>query len=206
MERKIIYYERPGPRNTDETLRLAIKEARSRGISKIVLASTRGQTAREAAGVLAGSGIQMVVVPHQYGFTETQLFPPELVAELEQQGHRVHFGTMLFHTDSFYGSGSGEAMAIILRMICQGMKVCVEIILMAADGGLVARGEDVIAVAGTARGADTAVIATASTSTRPHELHVTEILCKPFKNRSWARGKSPYDPPELGGRAPGDED
>lgn len=44
----------------------------------------------------------------------------------------MHFGTMLFHTNNFYGSGTPETMAIVLRTICQGMKVCVEIVLMAA--------------------------------------------------------------------------
>jgi len=206
VEGKIVYFEKPGPSNTDETLRLAAEAAKQHGIGKIVLASTRGVTARRAAELLAGTDIKLVVVPHQFGFTETQLFPRELVMELEQQGHRVHFGTMLFHTDGLYGSGSAEAMAMVLRTICQGMKVCVEIVLMAADGGLLAQGEEVVAVSGTGRGADTAVLATASSSSKLHELHLTEIFCKPLHTRSWARGTSPYDPPQRGGRAPGDED
>ena len=102
---------------------------------------------------------------------------------------------MLFHTDGFYGAGSPEAMAMVLRTICQGMKVCIEIVLMAADGGHVARGEEVIVVSGTGRGADTAVVAIASTSTRLHELHIMEIICKPLQTKSWSRGASPYDPP-----------
>jgi uncharacterized protein len=193
MERRITYFEKPGPVNTEETLRLTLKEAKRRKISRIVLASTRGKTARAAALVFAGTGIQLVVVPHQYGFTETQLFPPELTTYLEEQGHRVYFGTMLLTTDSFYGSGTPEAMAMVLRTICQGMKVCVETVLMATDGGLVAQGEEVIAVSGTERGADTAVVAIASTSTRLHDLHITEIICKPLKTKSWRRGTRPYD-------------
>ena len=193
MERTIIYFEKPGPANTDETLRVAVEQAKARGIGKIVVASTRGFTARRAAAAEAGTAIRLIVVPHQYGFTESQLFPPGLVAELEEQGHEVHFGTMLFHTDGFYGSGTPEALAMILRTICQGMKVCVEVVLMAADGGKVARGEEVIVVSGTRRGADTAVVAIASTSSRLNDLHITEILCKPLQTRSWARGTSPYD-------------
>ena len=193
MEKRIVYFDSPGKDNTEETLRLATEEAGRRGIGKIVLASTRGDTARLAAARLAGTGIRLVVVPHQYGFTQTQLFPPELVAELERQGHTVHFGTMLFHTDRLYGSGTPEAMAMVLRTICQGMKVCVEIVLMAADGGHLLKGEEVIAVSGTAGGADTAVVAIASTSTNLHDLHVTEIICKPLQTRSWRRGTSPYD-------------
>ncbi len=195
MERTITYFEKPGPTNTDATLRLAAEQAKLRGIGKVIIGSTRGVTAKRAAKVFAGTGIKLIVVPHQYGFTESQLFPPDLVADLEQQGHKVHFGTMLFHTDKFYGSGIAEAMAMILRTICQGMKVCVEITLMAADGGHVARGEEVIVVSGTGRGADTAVVAVASTSSKLHDLHITEILCKPLQTKSWARGTSPYDPP-----------
>ena len=193
MERKIVYFEEAGEANTEDTLRLAFEEAKRRGFKKIVLASTRGDTARLAAARLAGTGIQLVVVPHQHGFTQSQRFPPELVVDLERQGHRVHFGTMLFHTDGFYGSGTPEAMAMILRTICQGMKVCVEIVLMAADAGLLEMGEEVIAVSGTGMGADTAVVAVAATSTKLHELHVSEILCKPLQTRSWRRGTAPYD-------------
>jgi uncharacterized protein len=193
VERTIVYFEKPGRANTREALRLAAKEAEQRGIRTIVLASTTGDTARAAAALFSGTQVKLIVVPHQYGFTGSQRFSPELVAELEQQGHRVHFGTMLFHTDGLYGGGSAEAMAMILRTICQGMKVCVETLLMAADAGLVARGEEVIAVSGTRRGADTAVVARASTSTALQDLHITEIICKPLQTRSWGRGTSPYD-------------
>jgi len=193
VEQKIVYFEEAGPANTEETLRLVAEKAKLRGVQKVIVASTTGETASLAAPHFAGTGVQMIVVPHQYGFTEAQRFPSSLVKDLEEQGHRVHFGTMLFHTDGFYGVGSPEAMAMALRTICQGMKVCVETLLMAADGGLVARGEEVIAVSGTRRGADTAVVAIAAPSTRLHELHITEIICKPLQTRSWARGTSPYD-------------
>lgn len=204
MEKKITYFENPGPTNTEETLRLAAQEAKLRGTKKVVVASTRGKTAGLAAERFADTGVQLVIVPHQYGFTEAQRFPPALVGELEQQGHRVHFGTMLFHTDGFYGSGTPEAMAMILRTICQGMKVCVETVLMAADAGLVSQGEEVIAVSGTGRGADTACVALASTSTKLHELHITEIICKPLQTRSWPRDERPYD--GRGGDTRGYED
>ena len=201
MEEKIVYFEEPGRGNTEETLRLAAEKARLRGISTIVLASTRGDTARLAAAVFAGTGVKLVVVPHQYGFREAQRFPLELITELEEQGHRVCFGTMLFHTDLFYGVGSPQAMATVLRTICQGMKVCVEIVLMAADAGQVGRGEEVIVVSGTGRGVDTAVVAIASTSTRVHELHITEIICKPLQTKSWLPGASPRSQDAEAGRA-----
>jgi uncharacterized protein len=193
MERTIVYFEKPGPSNTDRTLEVAVQQAKARGIGTMVVASTRGVTARKAAATVDGTGIRLVVVPHQYGFTDSQLFPTDLRAELELRGHVVHFGTMLFHTDRLYGSGTPQAMAMVLRTICQGMKVCVEVVLMATDGGHLAHGEEVIVVAGTRRGADTAAVAIASSSSRLHDLHITEILCKPLQTRSWPRGTSPYD-------------
>ncbi len=178
MEEKIVYFETPGKENTPEVLRLVKERAKARGISKIVLASTRGDTARVAAEAFDKS-IRLVVIPHQFGFTGEQRFPQELVTELEKKGHRVHFGTMLFHTDDLYGVRAPHVMATLLRTFCQGMKVCVEIIMMACDGGLIAPGEKVIAVAGTGAGADTAVVVTAAPSNRLGELHIHELICKP---------------------------
>jgi hypothetical protein len=195
MEEKITYFETAGPENTEATLRLAAERAKARGIKKIVLASTTGETARLALKRFGG-GIKMVVVPHQYGFTERQRFPAELIAELEKKGHRVHFGTMLFHTDGFYGTTTPTVMAIVLRTLCQGMKVAVEIILMATDAGCIAAGEKVIAVTGTGRGSDTAVVATAAHSNKLHDFHITEIICKPLETKSWAAGVRPPMKPE----------
>jgi len=191
LEEKITYFETPGRDNTEDTLRLAAERARDRGISKIVLASTRGDTARLAIERFAGTNIKMVVVPHQYGFDETPRFPAELIPELEQKGHCFQSGTMLFHTDVFYGVRTPSVMATILRTFCQGIKVCFEIILIAVDGGRVAPGEKVIAVAGTGRGADTAVVAIAASSSKLSDLHITEIICKPLETRSWPAGSRP---------------
>jgi hypothetical protein len=196
IEEKIVYFEQPGQQNTEATLKLALERARARGIKRIVLASTRGETALAAARLLSGSDIKLVVVPHQYGFIrEGQRFPEELIPELQNQGHRVYFGTMLFHTDDFYGSRTPSIMAMMLRTFCQGMKVVVEILLMAANGGCVTAGEKVIVVTGTGRGADTAVVAIAAPSTRLYDLHITEIICKPLETQSWSLTGGPTPPP-----------
>jgi hypothetical protein len=196
MEEKITYFEEPGLANTEETLNLAIERAKARGINKILLASTRGDTARLAATRVTDTGIKMVVIPHQYGFGPEQRFPEELIKELEQQGHIVHFGTMLFHTENFYGVNVPRVMATILRTFCQGMKVVVEIILMVADAGLVASGEKVIVVTGTGRGADTAVVAIAAPSPKLNELHITEIICKPLETKSTIGPPPRQTPPQ----------
>jgi len=196
MEEKIVYFEEPGPANTESVLRLAAERAKARGIKKAVLASTTGETAKLAVKLWAKSGIKkIIVVPHQYGFAFGQRFPPELVTQLAGQGHAVHFGTMLFHTENLYGMNTPFVMASLLRTFCQGMKVCVEIILMSVDGGHVESGEEVVIVAGSGRGADTAVVALAAPSTHLADLHITEIICKPLQTKQGLPPKGPPPPP-----------
>jgi hypothetical protein len=183
MEEKITYYEKVGKENTEPTLKLALERAKARGIKKIVLASTLGDTARLAAKLWQNEGIKLIVVPHQANFMGWN-FDAELKKELEKQGHIVHLGTMLFHTDGFYGTQAPTVLANMLRTFSQGMKVVVEILLMAADGGHVAIGEQVVVIAGSGRGADTAVVALGSTSNHMPDLHIQEIICKPLQTKN----------------------
>ena len=59
------------------------------------------------------------------------------------------------------------------------MKVACEITIMAADAGLVRTDEEVIAIAGTHSGADTAIVVQPSNANRFFNLRVKEIICKP---------------------------
>ena len=51
--------------------------------------------------------------------------------------------------------------------------------IMAADAGLVRTDEDIIAIAGSGRGADTAVVMRPANAHDFFDLKVREILCKP---------------------------
>jgi hypothetical protein len=50
---------------------------------------------------------------------------------------------------------------------------------MAADSGLIRTDEDIIAVAGSGRGADTAVVMKPAHTHDFFDLRIKEILCKP---------------------------
>ena len=181
MEKKIVYFDQGGPENTLETFQLVQEQSSSLNIKKIVLASTTGATAAKAREFFRQDGVKLIVVPHQWDFhRERNAFPETLTRELQREGHAVHFGTMLFHTDGLYGSNSAATMANLLRCFCQGAKVCFEIVLMATDAGLLASGEKVIAVAGTASGSDTALVMQAASSQHLKKLRVNEIICKPL--------------------------
>lgn len=180
MESKILYFENPGPEHTAATFACVDQALAELDLHKVVLASTRGDTARYAMDHYQGQDVQLVVVPHQYGFGPGQRFPPELVARAESEGHVVHFGTMLFHQEKTWGEGPAQAVANFLRLFCQGVKVCVEILLMAGNAGLVDPGEQVVVVAGTGRGADTALVMKGSTTRDLKSAHISRILCKPL--------------------------
>jgi uncharacterized protein len=171
----------PGKENTAAVIKLVIERAKSRNIHRIVLASTRGYAAKCFLDAVEGKDINLVVVPWQFSLTdEGNRFPQELVKELQEKKHLVHFGTMLFDTGNLYGTGAPMALANILRIFGQGMKVCVEITMMACDGGCIKMGEKVIVVAGTHAGADLAVVTTAAPSSKVTSLRINEIICKPI--------------------------
>jgi CO dehydrogenase nickel-insertion accessory protein CooC1 len=85
---------------------------------------------------------------------------------------------MLFHTETLYESNAPILMANLLRCFGQGIKVAFEIVMMATDAGLCTLGEEVIAMAGTARGCDTALVVHAASSRDMKKLRINEILCK----------------------------
>ncbi len=184
MKKEITYYETTKQDNTLETFALVEQKIVETGIKKIILASTTGRTALQAMEYFADKEISLIVIPHQYGFSsETNLFPSDAVKTLRENGHEVHFGTMLFHIDQLYGSNIPTLIADFLRCFSEGVKVCYEITLMAADGGLVKNGESVIVIAGTGANSDTALLLQASTSRNIRKLHINEIICKPYNKQ-----------------------
>ena len=181
IESKVVYFEKVTPENTETTFELVRDKLRSTGIKKLVLASTTGATAKKAVEFFKDMGVKIVVVPHQFDFLrETNRFPQDLAKMLREAGHEVHFGTMLFHTEDFYGTSAPTLMANLLRCFSQGTKVCFEIALMATDAGLLSSGEKVVAIAGTGRGSDTALVMQAASSRNLKKMRVHEIICKPL--------------------------
>jgi len=185
MEHKTSYFPRAGKENTDAVLRLVVARARDLGIQKVLVPSTTGVTALAAADALAG--VQIIVITHAAGFTEAgkQEFPLETRRALEAKGIAVHTVTHAFGGLShamrtkFNTHVIGDIIANTLRIFGHGMKVAVEITLMAADCGAVHTGEAVIAMGGSDHGLDTAIVCKPVNAQRFFDLKVQEILCKP---------------------------
>jgi hypothetical protein len=75
-------------------------------------------------------------------------------------------------------------VASVLRLFCQGMKVAVEVTLMAADAGVIPVDHAIVAIAGTGRGADTAIVIQPANTTNFLDLDIHEIIVKPYTTRS----------------------
>ena len=185
MELKIVYFETPGRENTDEVLDIARKRAEELGIKTILVASTRGDTAVKAVDVF--KGLKVIAVTHFTGYRgpNEQEFTDENRKAFESKGGIMLITTHLFSgisravRDKFNTYVTGDIVAGTLRVFSEGMKVVIEIAMMAADSGLARTDEDVIAIGGTGRGADTAVELTPVNSNSFFDLKIKEILCKP---------------------------
>jgi len=185
MEGKIVYFEKPGPQNTEVALRIAGERARELGIKTVLVASTRGDVAVKAVEIL--KGFRVIGVAHAAGWKtpNTQEFTDENRKLFEARGGillvsgHVFGGVCRAVRNQYNTYEVGDILAACLRLLGEGMKVVCEIATMAADSGLVRTDEDVICVAGTSKGADTAVVLTPVNSTQFFSLRVKEILCKP---------------------------
>jgi len=184
-EYPVTYFKAPGRENTEATLQSALKYAREEGIRNIIVATTKGDTALRASEIF--QGFNLVVVTHMAGFRApgSQELPEEVRERIEERG-----GKVLTTTHALAGVGRGirvktgtwtpvEMIAQTLRLFGQGTKVAVEITAMAADAGYIPMDEDVIAIGGTGRGADTALHIKPAHSNNFFDLKVKKIICKP---------------------------
>lgn len=178
-----MYWEKKGPENTDATIKAALERANQRNINYLVVASSSGDTARK----LIDCGRRVVCVSYHVGFDNpgSRRMSDEVLAELNQKGIQVLFTTHLLAgvdraiRNKFGGVYPSEIMAQTLRMLGQGVKVCVEISGMALDAGLIPYGEEIIAIGGTGKGADTAAVIAPAHSNYFFDTKVKEIICKP---------------------------
>ncbi len=178
-------FNKPGRENTDAALDVLQQGIRHYACKQVVIASTYGDTALKAARLLTGMAITLVVVTHNVGFKEPGKL--EMTAatrqELEAQGVKVCTGTMPFRSIGTairekQGYSQQDLVANTLRLFGQGVKVCVEIALMASDAGLITP-DDVLTVAGTGRGADTVLLLSPRPSNQLFDVKVRAILAKP---------------------------
>lgn len=182
-EEKTVYFLEKGPVCTDKMLEAAKKTAEKRGIKSVIVASTRGETGVKTSEVFKGYNV--VVVTHSTGFHDPN------IQELTEENRKkiLANGAKIITTTHVLG-GVGRAVqrkfntiqideiiAHTLRIFGAGMKVAVEIALMAADSGLIRTDEDVISIGKY----DTAVIIRPANTMNFFDVKVKDIICKPLR-------------------------
>lgn len=185
-----MYWPQSGTKNTQATLDLAIKRLIELDLKNIIVASNSGSTANQLFNLLKTKehlDLNIVCVTHHVGFGGPGVdeMTKEVREELLQKGIKVLTTTHLFAgldravRNKFGGVYPAEIMAQTLRMLGQGIKVGVEIAGMAIDAGLIPFGEDVVAIGGTGRGVDSAIVIRPHHSNHFFETKIKEIICKP---------------------------
>jgi len=183
-----VYFDEPGRDNTTRTLEIARLRAEQLNVRRILVATTTGATGVTAGEVFAGHDV--VAVTHSHGFRGPHIseLSPEHLSAMEEAGVSV-----LTCGHAFAGISRAvrkklgtyevaEIVAFTLRVFGEGMKVAAEIALMAADAGLVRCDEPAIAIGGTGRGADTAVVLYPANTERFFDLRFQEVLCMPYRS------------------------
>jgi hypothetical protein len=185
LKQTITYFDAPGKANTLNALKIAKKRALKTGIKTVIFSSSGGYTAGKAMEVFKGEKIKLVVVGYK------DRFPVELAEELESEGN-----VMLYPNDYEFHH-PGEAWEL-LRRFSVGMKVSIQVVLMATEVGMVEEGEEVIALGGTGTieyepggGVDTAIVMEAVKGDdfftidlplgrkKREGRKIKELLCKP---------------------------
>jgi hypothetical protein len=186
--RETVYFDRPGRKNTKAVAEAVRKRCEELGVKEVVFASSSGKTALVFHEVLKGLDVSLVAVASHAGFRggDAPSMEPEQRKELEAKGVKVLIcahalsGVERSISGKFGGRSHVEIIAETLKRFgTEGVKVAVEVAVMAADAGLVPTDREIIAVGGTGGGADTALVMKAAHMNNFFDLEVREVIAKP---------------------------
>ncbi len=184
----MIVFERSGAENTEAACKIAIEKAIEMD-TDIICATTKGDSgiAMCEAAKAMGFPNKVVIVSHAYGSKEAgeNAMSEEKRQIIESYGAKIVTTTHVLSgaerafSEVFKGVYPVEVMAHTLRMICVGLKVCVEISVMALDCGAIPFGKKMVCVGGTRAGLDTVAVITPYHANRILRTHIHGIVCKP---------------------------
>ena len=189
MKYEVFYWNKPGKQNTDKTIDLALKRAKQLKINNFIIASCSGKTTKNL--LKKGKNIRIISVTHQVGFYKPGMIEMDKKIKKFLEGN----GVIVYTCTHFFG-GIGRAIRLkfggleveelvanTLRIFGQGVKVAVEITIMALDAGLIPYNKEVISIGGTGVGADTAIVCLPKHGKDFFSFEVREIICKPRINK-----------------------
>lgn len=185
----MMLFENKGIINTEKTLEIALQEAIKRN-TDIVVATTGGNCAKAMKELADQSSFKgkIIAVTHAYGFSKPgeNTISRELREQLKEMGiilvtaSHVLSGAERGLSNKYQGVYPVQIIADTLRMLSQGVKVCVETSVMALDAGELDYGKPVVCIGGSGRGADTVAIVTPAHANHILDTKINAIIAKPF--------------------------
>ena len=191
--RDTFYFNVHGEVNTRKTVELAYERATLLDLDKVVVASETGLSAIEVLQVF--KDMEVIVVSSAAGTSvegttigDLRIGIPDedMYRQLLDGGAKVIRGTDPFWNLSAHSQlvDTGKLGMMFLKTLSSGLHVCMTAVLEATDAGYLAAGEEVVALAGSWVGLDTAIVAKAANSIRFFEgFEVLELICKPRRAR-----------------------
>ena len=181
------YFDQAGEINTEKTIELATQRCKDLDIKHIVVATSTGKTALKVADKLEGQDVKIIAVTLHAGTWEKYVAPDrDNVKIAEAMGvkfltctHALMGNVGNAIMEKFGGVSLTDLIAHTYYTFSQGTKVAVEIAVMAADAGLIPVDQEVISIAGSDKGADTALVIKPAYSTDFFSLRVRELIAKP---------------------------
>jgi len=191
IKKEIAYFERSGAVNTENVIEIVYQRLQEGDVRSVVVASSGGETGLKFARRMAKDTNLVIVSSHPgRGKPGVWDFNLDTLRELEMMGcivikqTHVLSGLERSFSRKFSGVSHSEVLAECLRTLFgTGMKVAIECVVMAADGGAIPI-EKTISVGGTSaqgRGADCAIVTLPAHASNFFDLRVLEILAKPFR-------------------------
>ena len=186
-EGRVFYFEKKGSVNTERALEISLACCEERGVRKIVVASSTGKTAL-LLRAKAKPSIEVIGVTYSAGSKyreEVEEFDRNRETMIKKGIHLVRGLHALSATERAFenkyktGLLPLNIVADTLRMFSQGMKVCLEVAVMAAEAGFVTPEEEVVVVGGSGHGADTAVVMKPAYAVSMFDAKFRAVLCMP---------------------------
>jgi len=200
VKRQVYYFNEPGEGDTQLVIEAVSQRLEAGGVDKVIVASDSGETAAKFAANLKGKA-ELFCVSGGPGRRARGEEWPCLKQELKQEMERLGvviidrapsvFHSSVLETAEGVGAFPERLMKETLYCFGQGMKVAVEVALMAVSSGYVAPYQDVIAVGGSGTGADTAIVLRATYPSvlfdkdPSKKMEIKEIIAMPIAKEWW---------------------
>ena len=202
-ERVDVYFDEPGPQNTDDVIETVAKRIEATGIGHVVVASHSGVTALKFAETFKNNKIKTKILCVTSGPARKRKGKDWPSISQETRKKLIDSGVVIVERalnvfeeliveDSRWPSLTpGHIIREVFYTLGQGFKVAVEVALMSVVSGYLEPMQEVIAVGGTGKGCDTAIIMktvfpqTFFSSDPNGRLEIREVIAMPRVKKFW---------------------